>query len=95
MWRGELTFVVLNAYPYATGHLLVMPVRHVGALGDLTDAEGAELWTALRRAVATLEAAYDPDGVNLGANLGGRPGPASPGTSISTCCPAGRGTPTS
>ena len=60
MWRGELTFVVLNAYPYASGHVLVLPLRHVGSLAELTEAESAELWSATRRAVATIEAAYEP-----------------------------------
>ncbi len=78
VWRGALTFVVLNAYPYASGHVLVLPLRHVGSLGELTEAESAELWSATRRAVATIEAAYDPDGVNMGANLGRAAGAGLP-----------------
>jgi ATP adenylyltransferase len=78
VWRGELTFVVLNAYPYASGHVLVMPLRHTGALAGLTDAESAELWWAAQRAVATIEAAYDPDGLNMGANLGRAAGAGLP-----------------
>ena len=78
VWRGQLTFVVLNAYPYASGHVLVLPLRHVGSLGELTEAESAELWSATRRAVATIEAAYDPDGVNMGANLGRAAGAGLP-----------------
>ena len=41
---GAVVVLVLNAYPYASGHVLVMPLRHVGALGDLTDVESAEVW---------------------------------------------------
>ena len=70
VWRGELTFVVMNAYPYASGHVLVLPLRHVGPLAGLTPAESAELWSATQEAVATIEAAYEPDGLNMGANLG-------------------------
>jgi ATP adenylyltransferase len=78
VWRGTSTFVVLNAYPYASGHLLVLPLRHVGGLGELTELEVTEVWTATRRAVAAIEAAYDPDGLNLGANLGRASGAGIP-----------------
>ena len=79
VWRGELTFVVMNAYPYASGAVLVLPLRHIGPLADLTDAESAELWWATRRAVATIESAYEPDGLNMGANLGRAAGAGLPG----------------
>ena len=78
VWRGEWSFVVLNAYPYSSGHLLVLPLRHVGALGDLTELESAEVWAATRQAVTALEAAYDPDGLNMGANLGRAAGAGIP-----------------
>jgi diadenosine tetraphosphate (Ap4A) HIT family hydrolase len=78
VWRGEWSFVVLNAYPYASGHVLVMPLRHVGALGDLTAAESAEVWSASQSAVRAIEGAYDPDGLNLGANLGRAAGAGIP-----------------
>ena len=78
VWRGELTFVVMNAYPYASGHVLVLPLRHVGPLAGLTPAESAELWSATNDAVATIEAAYEPDGLNMGANLGRAAGAGLP-----------------
>jgi diadenosine tetraphosphate (Ap4A) HIT family hydrolase len=78
VWRGELSYAVLNAYPYASGHLLVMPVRHVDALDQLTAGESADLWEATRRAVGALERAYEPDGVNVGANLGRAAGAGIP-----------------
>ncbi len=78
VWRGELSFVVMNAYPYASGHVLVLPLRHVGSLGELSEGESAELWWATLRAVATIEAAYDPDGLNMGANLGRAAGAGVP-----------------
>jgi ATP adenylyltransferase len=78
LWRGETTFAVLNAYPYASGHLMVMPLRHVRSMADLGEAEGQELWGALRSGVAALEAAYTPEGVNVGANLGRAAGAGIP-----------------
>ena len=78
VWRGELTYVVMNAFPYASGHVLVLPLRHVGSLVELTEGESAELWWATRRAVATIEAAYEPDGLNMGANLGRSAGAGLP-----------------
>ena len=78
LWRGRHTFAVLNAYPYASGHLMVMPTRHVQSMADLTDDEGTELWAALRSGVAALEAGYGPEGVNIGANLGRAAGAGIP-----------------
>ena len=79
VWRGELSYVVMNAYPYASGHVLVLPLRHVGPLAELTEAESAELWSATQRALASIEKAYDPDGLNVGANLGRAAGAGLPG----------------
>jgi diadenosine tetraphosphate (Ap4A) HIT family hydrolase len=78
LWRGAETYVVLNAYPYASGHLMALPVRHVRSLGDLTSEEGVEMWSALRRAVSALETALGPEGINLGANLGAAAGAGIP-----------------
>ncbi len=70
VWRGETCFAILNAFPYTSGHTLVMPYREVGELDDLTSAEHAELWAGTTAAVAALRGAYRPDGVNVGMNLG-------------------------
>ena len=78
VWRGELSLAVLNAYPYASGHLLVLPLRHVAGLDELTAAESVDLWETTREAAATVCAAYDPDGLNLGANLGRAAGAGIP-----------------
>src|SRR6202011_2150444 len=78
LWIGTLCYAVLNAYPYASGHLMVVPRRHVGSLGDLTEDEGSELWSGLRDGVAALEAALGPDGVNVGANFGRAAGAGIP-----------------
>jgi len=79
VWRGKHCFAILNAFPYTSGHLLVMPFREVGALHDLTAAEHDELWHAVTEAVQALQAAYRPDGVNLGMNLGRAAGAGVPG----------------
>jgi ATP adenylyltransferase len=74
----EAVAVMLNAYPYASGHLLVMPRRHAQVLEELTSAESAELWAQTMRAIAVLTRAYAPDGVNFGANLGRAAGAGIP-----------------
>lgn len=78
LWRGTAAFAVLNAYPYASGHLMVMPLRHVRSMADLTAEEGRELWSALRDGVTALETAYGPEGINIGANLGHAAGAGIP-----------------
>jgi ATP adenylyltransferase len=78
LWRSDSTYVVLNAYPYASGHLMAVPVRHVGSLGDLGEDEATELWSAVRKGVAALEVALGSEGVNLGANLGRAAGAGIP-----------------
>ena len=68
--RGDHTFALLNAYPYNSGHLLVLPRRAVADLEALTAEEAAELWATVHDAVVAIKAAYEPEGVNIGANLG-------------------------
>jgi len=70
VWRGSLTFAILNRYPYISGHVLVMPYREVGELEALTAEEHSELWGAVTDAVTAIKAAYHPDGLNIGVNLG-------------------------
>ncbi len=78
VWRGELTFAILNAFPYTSGHVLVMPYREVGDVEDLTPDESAELWAATCDAVVAIKAAYGPQGVNVGLNLGEAAGAGVP-----------------
>jgi len=68
--RGKHTFVMLNAYPYSNGHLMVAPYRHVGSIGDLDDAEALETIQQVQSCVAALQRAFRPDGYNVGMNLG-------------------------
>ena len=76
--KSELSFVVLNAFPYGSGHLLILPRRHVSAIPELSDAEYEDYFLMLRRAVVALEAAYGPDGMNIGMNLGQAAGAGIP-----------------
>jgi ATP adenylyltransferase len=75
---GQHCFAVLNAYPYASGHLLILPIRHVEELDNLTEDESAELWATTRAALSAIGRAYSPEGVNLGANLGRAAGAGIP-----------------
>ena len=79
VWRGEKVFAILNAYPYTSGHLMVMPYRHVGELGALDAAEATELWSGVTRGVNAAKNAYSPEGFNVGANLGRAGGAGVPG----------------
>jgi ATP adenylyltransferase len=76
--KTELSFVVLNAFPYGSGHLLVLPRRHVANLSELSDDEYADFSTLLRSTVTALEKAYGPDGMNVGMNLGSAAGAGIP-----------------
>lgn len=81
VWRhpqGEVV-AILNAYPYTSGHLMVMPVRHTGELESLAASEAGALMVALQDAVRVLKAAYRPGGINVGANLGRAAGAGVPG----------------
>ena len=68
--RGERAFVLLNKFPYASGHLLVAPYRHGVNFPQLDDAEALEIHRLAARGLAALAAVYRPDGYNLGWNLG-------------------------
>ena len=79
VWRDEVCAVLLNAYPYTSGHLLVMPTRHVGEIEELDGSEGAAVWATATTAVRALKSAYRPEGLNLGVNLGRPAGAGVPG----------------
>ena len=79
VWRSPAVTVALNAYPYTSGHVMVIPTDHVGDLGDLGEDAFSALWAGVRDAVAAVRAAYRPDGVNVGANIGRSAGAGVPG----------------
>ena len=68
--RGDNAFVVLNKFPYSSGHLMVAPYRHAGDFADLTNDEALEIHALTRRGLDALRELYAPDGFNLGWNLG-------------------------
>ena len=68
--RTQHTFTVMNAYPYTSGHVMTAPLRHVGTIATLDPDEAAALMHAAQRAVVALESAYQPEGINVGVNLG-------------------------
>ncbi len=77
--QGEHVFAVMNAYPYTSGHLMVAPRRHGGTLSALEPDEASELMAMVQDATRALEAAYHPDGMNVGVNLGRAAGAGIPG----------------
>lgn len=74
VWHGVSTYALLNAYPYANGHVMVAPYAHEGALDALDDATAAELMVATRLVIRALRRAFQPQGFNIGANLGSAAG---------------------
>jgi len=68
--RGEHAFALLNKFPYSSGHLMVAPYRHVGDFGDLSDEEALELHRLAGSGMAALAETFEPQGYNLGWNLG-------------------------
>jgi len=70
IWRGHHTFAILNAFPYTSGHLMVLPYRETGELDELTPEETTELWSAVTTGVRVVKQVYRPGGVNVGINMG-------------------------
>jgi ATP adenylyltransferase len=68
--RGHLSYVILNLYPYNNGHVMVVPNRHVGSLSAATAGELEEMMLFTRDAEVALNEAYQPQGINVGINLG-------------------------
>jgi ATP adenylyltransferase len=68
--RAERTVALLNKFPYSSGHVMVAPLRHVGELSDLDEAEWLELHRLTTAAIAALRVVYRPDAFNVGWNLG-------------------------
>lgn len=77
--RGQLSFIVLNKYPYNTGHSLVLPRRHLGGLDDLEPDELLDLMQNVRLLTAAMQQVLKPHGFNLGMNLGNVAGAGIPG----------------
>lgn len=70
LYRGNLVFVVMNRFPYNSGHLMVAPLRHTANLENLTATEVAEIFKMLQKSIRILKKEFKPQGFNIGANLG-------------------------
>lgn len=79
VWRGERAYVMLNRYPYNSGHLLVVARAHLASLEDLEPACRAEMMELAARSMRVLRGVYHPQGFNLGVNIGKAAGAGIPG----------------
>jgi len=70
LYRGEKNFVILNSYPYTSGHLMVAPYRHVASLEELAPDELHEHIEVVSRSIRVLRQVFNPAGFNVGMNLG-------------------------
>lgn len=68
--RTKWSYIALNAFPYGSGHLLILPRRHAAGLDELSDEEYADFTQTIRVATRALVGAYGADGMNVGMNLG-------------------------
>jgi len=68
--RAPKAFIVLNAFPYNSGHVMIAVNRHVGTMHGLSPAERAEVWRLLDRVERAIQRVYRPEGINVGINLG-------------------------
>lgn len=70
LWRGERTFIIMNLYPYNNGHLMIVPYQHAADLTTLDEETAGELMTTLQGCISLLKAVMNPQGYNIGMNLG-------------------------
>ncbi len=70
LYRNNLSGVILNKYPYNNGHLLVYPLRHLPNIEDLSQEESASIFELIRESTTILKKAINPEGFNIGANIG-------------------------
>jgi len=76
--EGDLAFTKTDSYPVSKGHTLVIPKRHISSYFECTDAERLELWSLVEEVKALLERTFEPDGFNIGINIGPAAGQTVP-----------------
>jgi len=79
LYKDEFTMVLLNRYPYTTGHLMVSPIRHAASLGELSAVEAHAVMDTVRQCEHILHEEYHPQGLNIGINEGICSGAGIPG----------------
>ena len=79
MYRGQTGFVILNKFPYNTGHVLIVPNRHISQLEKLKAEEAVEFFELTRKTVAAVKKTLKPHAINMGMNLGRMSGAGIPG----------------
>ena len=70
LYRGKRCFIIMNNYPYNPGHVMIAPYRHVGNLEELNDEETLEMMKLSQKVIKAIRKAMNPDGFNLGINIG-------------------------
>ena len=70
LYNGKATLVVMNKFPYINGHLLVAPIKHISTLDQLNKGEMGDLLETVEKSVGILKKVMNPDGFNVGLNLG-------------------------
>ena len=76
--EGDLVFTKTDSYPVSKGHTLVIPKRHVSSYFECTDDERLELWSLVEQVKTLLESEFEPDGFNIGINIGAAAGQTGP-----------------
>jgi len=74
VYKGREIFVILNRYPYAAGHLMIIPYRHIMDITELTQSENSEMMRLMQISCKVLRKECKPDGINMGINLGSAAG---------------------
>jgi ATP adenylyltransferase len=70
LYRSKHNFVIMNIYPYNNGHIMIVPYKHVATMQDLNDDELFDMIKTLRLSEKVIKKVYNPDGINVGMNLG-------------------------
>jgi ATP adenylyltransferase len=78
VWRPQGGIVLLNKFPYNPGHAMAAPIAHIGSLEELDDAQTLDLMRAVRQTIHVLKRVMNPDGFNVGVNLGRAAGAGIP-----------------